>query len=161
MITERYQESLKAALGYDFQTPSDGDVMLHFYLGELKFDFAVGVVTNAQERKSESRPYAMITCALLQWDSLQDSAEDVLYFLAKGIKGKAYPYGLRLVDLQDESRKLYLEYFTLLTLSVEQDADSLRFLVDGMADVTRDIQNIYPRWTSAIANFPSPRLDGL
>ena len=140
MITEQYKEALAEALGYDFDIPSDSDFMWMFQIGELQFDFSVGVITKSEKSKTELRPYATIMCSLLYWESAEDVAEDVLIEFAKG---NAFPFGLRLRDLNEGGVMLYLEYFSLLTLSVDQDVDSLKFLIGMMVGAAEDIQRLH------------------
>jgi hypothetical protein len=140
MIPEGYAESLAEALGFDFDIPSDGTSMWMFEIGDLQFDFALMVMNKSQKNKTELRPYAAFMCALLYWESMEDVAEEVLIEEAKS---NHFPFGLRLRDLEDGGVMLYLEHFALLTLGIDQDADSLKVLVDMMAGVAGDIQKDY------------------
>jgi len=139
MFPEGYQEALADALDFDFDIPTDGESMWMFEIGELQFDFALMVMTKAQKSKTELRLYATLMCALLHWESMEDVAEEVLIEEAKS---KYFPFGLRL-RAEDGGVMLYLEHFTLLTLDVEQDADTLKILVELMASAAEGIQKAY------------------
>ena len=140
MFPEGYQDALADALDFDFDIPTDGESMWMFEIGELQFDFALMVMTKAQKSKTELRPYVTLMCALLHWESMEDVAEEVLIDEAKS---NHFPFGLRLRDLEDGGVMLYLEHFTLLTLDVEQDADTLKILVELMASAAEGIQKAY------------------
>jgi hypothetical protein len=138
MIPEGYVESLAAALGFDFDIPEDESSMWSFEADGLPFYFSLGSIAASQD--SESRPFAVIFCTAFYWDSPQDVSEEIIIDLAKGDE---FPFGLRLRTLEDGSVDLSVEHIALLSLSIDHDADSLKFLVGLLAGAAKRIQKAY------------------
>ena len=137
MIPEGYEESLAESLGFELNEFSNDKMPWLLEVDLLQFNFELGYVENSKLNKTELRPYARICVPLMSWDSISEVDGEVLKELASS---KMWPFGLRIRNREGDEVSLYLEHFTFLTLSLDQDCDSFKTLIEMMRIAASSIQ---------------------
>ena len=137
MIPEGYEESLAESLGFELNQYSDDTTSWLLEIDSLQFNFEVGYVESPRLQKSELRPFARMSVPLMSWDSISEVDGEVLKDLASS---KTWPFGLRIRNREDDEVSLFLEHFSFLTLSPEQDTDSFKTFIEMMTFAARSIQ---------------------
>jgi hypothetical protein len=140
MIPEGYEESLADALGFELTLSLDDTESWLLEVDSLEFNLDLGYITSAKLNKSELRPFARLSSALISWDDITEVDGEMFIELASS---KTWPFGLRIRNGENEEVTLFLEHFTFLTLSLEQDADSLKTFIKMMAISASSFQEKY------------------